>query len=75
MNLVEHSAAVPAEPDTALSDPDAALAGRFKSAPVRYLALLAVGLSAESMELLVSVTDRLRAAEGALRDPLTADLD
>ncbi|GGK45166.1 hypothetical protein [Nocardia camponoti] len=62
----EHSAAP--------ADPDASLAERISCAKIRYLTQLALGLSEESMDLLTSVTDRLRAAEGALGDPLTADL-
>ncbi|WP_278263478.1 hypothetical protein [Nocardia sp. AG03] len=66
MTVVEHSAAP--------ADPDALLAERIKCAATRRLTRLALGLSQDSMDLLTSVTDRLRAAEGALRDPLTADL-
>ncbi|WP_280347059.1 hypothetical protein [Nocardia neocaledoniensis] len=66
VTLVEHSAAP--------ADPDVLLAQRITCGAVRYLTLLACGLSEDSMDLLTSVTDRLRAAEGALRDPLTADL-
>ncbi|MFB7875754.1 MULTISPECIES: hypothetical protein [unclassified Nocardia] len=66
MTVVEHSAAP--------ADPDALLAERITCAATRRLTRLALGLSQDSMDLLTSVTDRLRAAEGALRDPLTADL-
>ncbi|WP_336081016.1 hypothetical protein [Nocardia sp. SSK8] len=66
MTVVEHSAAP--------ADPDVLLAERIKCAATRRLTRLALGLSQDSMDLLTSVTDRLRAAEGALRDPLTADL-
>ena len=66
MTVVEHSAAP--------ADPDALLADRFHSDAIRHLTRLALGLSQDSMDLLTSVTDRLRAAEGALRDPLTSDL-
>ncbi|MBC7302213.1 MAG: hypothetical protein H5T78_14840 [Nocardia sp.] len=66
VNVVEHSAAP--------ADPDALLADRFHCAATRHLTRLALGLSQDSMDLLTSVTDRLRAAEGALRDPLTSDL-
>ncbi|MCA2206414.1 MULTISPECIES: hypothetical protein [Nocardia] len=66
MTVVEHSAAP--------ADPDAALAKRINCDRVRHLTRLALGLSQDSMDLLTSVTDRLRAAEGALRDPLTSDL-
>ncbi|MEU3012349.1 hypothetical protein [Nocardia asteroides] len=66
VTLVEHSAAP--------ADPDVLLAERFSCGAIRYLTLLACGLSQDSMDLLTSVTDRLRAAEGALRDPLTSDL-
>lgn len=66
MTVVEHSAA-PADPDVLLTQ-------RIKCEPIRYLTRLAVGLSQDSMDLLTSVTDRLRAAEGALRDPLTSDI-
>ncbi|MFE3541698.1 hypothetical protein ACFXK0_01860 [Nocardia sp. NPDC059177] len=66
MTVVEHSAAP--------ADPDVLLAERIKCDATRRLTRLALGLSQDSMDLLTSVTDRLRAAEGALRDPLTADL-
>lgn len=66
MTVVEHSAAP--------ADPDFLLAQRIKCDATRRLTRLALGLSQDSMDLLTSVTDRLRAAEGALRDPLTADL-
>ncbi|KAF0846415.1 hypothetical protein [Nocardia caishijiensis] len=66
MTVVEHSAAP--------ADPDVALAQRINCDRVRHLTRLALGLSQDSMDLLTSVTDRLRAAEGALRDPLTSDL-
>ncbi|MFC6011187.1 hypothetical protein [Nocardia lasii] len=62
------------DPSDASADPDALLADRFHCAATRRLTRLALGLSQDSMDLLTSVTDRLRAAEGALRDPLTADL-
>ncbi|MFD3742898.1 hypothetical protein [Nocardia sp. NPDC058633] len=66
VTVVEHSAAP--------ADPDALLADRFHCDATRHLTRLALGLSQDSMDLLTSVTDRLRAAEGALRDPLTSDL-
>ncbi|WP_328656560.1 hypothetical protein [Nocardia salmonicida] len=66
VTVVEHSAAS--------ADPDALIADRVHCDAIRHLTRLALGLSQDSMDLLTSVTDRLRAAEGALRDPLTSDL-
>ncbi|MFC4375166.1 hypothetical protein ACFO5K_13785 [Nocardia halotolerans] len=62
------------EPSAAPADPDAVLAESIACEAIRRLTRLALGLSQDSMDLLTSVTDRLRAAEGALRDPLTSDL-
>lgn len=53
-------------------DHDLLVATQLKSRPLRRLVQLALGLSAESMDLLTALTDRLRTAEGALADPATS---
>lgn len=59
---------LPAEPL-----PDAELAARIAAPGLRRLVRNAAGLSTESIDLLAAITDRLRAAEGALADPATND--
>ncbi|MEU7628584.1 hypothetical protein AB0C34_01175 [Nocardia sp. NPDC049220] len=50
---------------------DAAVANLFSSLLLRRLTHTAIGLSDDSVDLLVTMTGRLRAAEGMiLRDPL-----
>ncbi|WP_067659878.1 hypothetical protein [Nocardia harenae] len=60
--------ALPGEPEG-----DDALAARFALSGLRRLMRNAAGLSPESIDLLAAITDRLRAAEGALADPATCD--
>ncbi|MFC3961752.1 hypothetical protein [Nocardia jiangsuensis] len=59
-------------PDEAPTGDEATAAG-FALPGLRRLMRNAAGLSPESIDLLAAITDRLRAAEGALADPATCD--
>ncbi|MGO4615537.1 hypothetical protein AB4305_14260 [Nocardia sp. 2YAB30] len=56
---------------TTPSDHDVAVADLITSSPLRRLIHTAIGLSDDSVDLLTTMSGRLRAAEGMiLRDPL-----
>ncbi|WP_406281428.1 hypothetical protein OH799_16955 [Nocardia sp. NBC_00881] len=56
---------------TTPSDHDAAVADQITSSQIRRLIYTAIGLSDDSIDLLTTMSGRLRAAEGMiLRDPL-----
>ncbi|MEV0245479.1 hypothetical protein AB0H76_02695 [Nocardia sp. NPDC050712] len=50
-------------------DHDLVLVLQLSNPPLRRLVRVAVGLSEESIELLTRISERMRAAEGALPDP------
>ncbi|MGY2006446.1 hypothetical protein ACW9HJ_01805 [Nocardia gipuzkoensis] len=57
--------------DAEPTDHDSAVAERLTSPRLRRLLYTAIGLSEDSVDLLTTMTTRLRAAEGMiLRDPL-----
>ncbi|MFC8047389.1 hypothetical protein [Nocardia sp. NPDC057353] len=60
-------------PEQAPPAGDDATAARFALPGLRRLMRNAAGLSPDSIDLLAAITDRLRAAEGALADPATND--
>ncbi|MEV0343398.1 hypothetical protein AB0H49_30710 [Nocardia sp. NPDC050713] len=55
--------------DPHAADPDLASLGELSDPRLRRLVRASVGLSAESIDLLISLAERLRAAERALPDP------
>ncbi|MFC9894119.1 hypothetical protein ACFVMC_10540 [Nocardia sp. NPDC127579] len=50
-------------------DHDLVLVRQLSNPPLRRLVRAAIGLSDESIDLLTRVSERVRAAEGALPDP------
>lgn len=70
VNLDRQLGATPPQHDFP-TEHDCAVADRFASQRLRRLIHTAVGLSDDSIDLLTTMTTRLRAAEGMLpRDPL-----
>ncbi|AXK88140.1 hypothetical protein IU436_21610 [Nocardia farcinica] len=57
------------EPHDRTAASDLRLARDVRCARLRRLLRTTIGLSQESVDLLTSMADRLRAAEGALPDP------